>query len=196
MVKLSLSKKARLLDRLTAEQKIVQMLFKYPGAGLTLSEIASRAKVSKMNASRILKKFKSQDFINLKTLGKGEHIWRVTANTESWIYKREKIIYNISELYRSGVIEYLNEYFHNPKSIILFGSFRYGQDTEDSDIDIAVESDEGLVETLSFKEFSEFEAAVGRKVKVHVFDKKNTETNLFRNIANGIVLSGFLEVSR
>ena len=67
-------------------------------------------------------------------------------------------------------MEFLNEYFGNPKAIILFGSFRLGEDLSTSDIDIAIER-EGIDEykTMSLRlllqnsqEFSPEMNAAGR----------------------------------
>ena len=92
--------------------------------------------------------------------------------------------------------------------IIIFVSFRWGEDGRDSDIDIAVEilknkeieiiSLKKLAKRLKDPEFSKrverFEKDVERNVQIHIFNKKRINTNLFNNIANGIVLGGFLEV--
>ena len=77
----------------------------------------------------------------------------------------------------------------------MFGSYRWGTDVEESDIDIAVEVIDnkdmqiiqlGIIEQLGYK----------KKVPVnlHVFSRNKIDLNLFANIANGIILEGFLEV--
>ena len=94
------------------------------------------------------------------------------------------------------MIEFIDEYFHNPKSIVLFGSFRKGEDISNSDIDIAVENDDfKKYKTTSLRELSKFEKVIGRNIQIHLFNRKNVDINLFNNITNGIVLSGFLEVN-
>ena len=75
-----------------------------------------------------------------------------------------------------------------PKSIVLFGSYQKGEDSENSDIDLFVECDK---EELDVKIF---EKKLGRKIELH-FKKDFTlyPKELKNNIINGIVLSGFLE---
>ena len=100
------------------------------------------------------------------------------------------------------MVEFLNQYFGNPKAIILFGSFRKGEDFSTSDIDIAVESDVSEAtelenyKVIELKELGEFEKSVDKKIQLHLFNRKNVDAHVFNNIANGIVLSGFLEVKQ
>ena len=108
---------------------------------------------------------------------------------------KSKIIHNLNFIYQSGLVEYLNEHFNNPKAIILFGSFRKGDDISTSDIDIAIEADEVKeYKTVTMKELIEFENLIKRKIQIHLFNRKNADVHVFNNIANGIVLMGFLEV--
>ena len=116
---------------------------------------------------------------------------------DSPLYKREKIMYNLHMLVRSNIPEFLVQKFNAPRCIVLFGSYRKGEDADGSDIDLAVEVPEGAkTGAFNFEEFGEFEETIGRTVTVHVFSRKGMDDNLFVNIADGIVLYGFLEVSK
>ncbi len=113
------------------------------------------------------------------------------------LYIRSKIIYNLNFVYNSGLVELLVDYFKNPKALILFGSFRRGEDISNSDVDIAVESEETKeYETIGLRELSEFEKIIKRKIQIHLFNRESIDINVFNNIANGIVLWGFLEVKK
>ena len=93
------------------------------------------------------------------------------------------------------ILQEIHKKFGNSRSIILFGSYRWGDDNEKSDIDIAVE-------ILGDKEVKIFKLGVIQKlgyrqnipVNLHIFSRNKIDLNLFSNIANGIVLEGFLEV--
>ncbi len=199
------SKKEHLFDKQTIENKIASVLFKYPYTDFTLSEIVKKARVSKSMASSIIQKMKREEFIIFEEIG--EKMWRIRANIENPDFREWKILNNLSLIFESPIIDFLSEHF-NPKVIILFGSFRWGEDGRDSDIDIAVEilknkeieiiSLKKLAKRLKDPEFSKrverFEKDVERNVQIHIFNKKRINTNLFNNIANGIVLGGFLEV--
>ena len=81
--------------------------------------------------------------------------------------------------------------------MILFGTFRWGMDISTSDIDIAIE-DETIknYEIISLRELTEIENILGKKIQIHLFNKGLIDNNLYNNIINGIVLSGFLEITR
>ncbi len=178
----------------TAKQKVLELFYKFPEKEFSLSDIAKEANVAKANLGDILIFLESIGFIKIEKLTK---IWRVKANQEAWIFKRGKIDYNLNFIYQSGLVEFLYESYNNPKSLILFGSFRKGEDTSKSDIDIAIESDAFEKYTiLGLRQLSEFERSIGRAIQIHQFSRKSIDDNLFNNIANGIVLMGFLEVHK
>ena len=93
----------------------------------------------------------------------------------------------MSILSESGLIEYLEEKLF-PKVIVLFGSYRKGEDMIDSDIDLFVECKK---EELNL---SLFEKKLKRKIQLHFKEDFNSfPKELKNNIINGIVLYGFLE---
>lgn len=192
MKKLIGSKKEQLLYIETARQRIAEVLFRYPDKEFSLSELAKEAKVKKANIGVMVDELYKIGFIEIVKLA---NIWRIKANQRSWRFIKSKIVYNLNFIYQSNLVEFLNDYYRNPKAIILFGSFRKGEDATTSDIDIAIET--GSIDeytTTRLKQLAEFEEAIGRKIQLHIFNRKDVDINVFNNIANGIVLSGFLEV--
>jgi predicted nucleotidyltransferase len=178
----------------TARNKVIEILFRYPEKEFSLSDLAREAGVAKANIGNILNEFQEAGLITIEKLTK---IWRIKANQTNWLYIRNKIVYNLGFIYRSGLVEFLVENFKNPKAILLFGSFRKGEDLSNSDIDIAIESMEVKdYQTIGLRDLSEFEEIIGRKIQLHLFNRKNIDDNLFNNIANGILLWGFLEVKK
>ena len=91
-------------------------------------------------------------------------------------------------MHDTGLIEHIdNSCF--PKVIILFGSASMGEDTENSDIDIYVNS---KAKKLNLEKY---EKALKRKVNIlfeEDFNKINKE--LKNNIINGTIMEGYLEV--
>ncbi|HIG98686.1 TPA: nucleotidyltransferase domain-containing protein [Candidatus Woesearchaeota archaeon] len=178
----------------TARQRIAEVLFRYPNKEFSLSDLAIEAQVNKSNIGAILDDYHTSGFIEITKLSK---IWRIKANQASWYFQRSKIVYNLDFVYRSGLVEFLVDHFKNPKAVVLFGTFRYGTDITTSDIDIAIESAEvENYEILSLKELGEFEKGIGKKIQIHLFNRHAVDISLFNNIANGFVLSGFLEVQK
>ena len=177
-----------------AKQRVLEVFFQYTEKEFSLSDLAKEAAVAKPHIGKILKEFEKNELISITKLSK---IWRIRANQQQWNFLKSKIIYNLNFMYNSGLVEFLNNYYNSPKAIILFGSFRRGEDFSDSDIDIAIEI-EGIEEykTIFLRELIEHEKAIGRKIQIHLFNKQNIDNHLFNNIANGIVLLGFLEVNK
>src|SRR3989338_1394437 len=122
-----------------ALQRVLEVLFRYPEKEFSLSDLAKEAGVAKPHIGAILTSLEQLGFITITRLTK---IWRIKANQQSRNFIKSKIIYNLNFIYQSGLVEFLTEHFGNPKSIILFGSFRRGEDFSTSDIDLAIETDE------------------------------------------------------
>ncbi len=110
-------------------------------------------------------------------------------------YDNEKFIglkrsLNLYSLYSSGLLEELEEFYMNPKCIVLFGSYSRGEDTNESDIDIAVISSKE-----DMPDIGKYENALNRKISIHIIKSIKSEDNNFINtLVNGIVLSGYLDV--
>lgn len=201
------SKKEQLFYKETSEDKIASVLSKYPYIDFTLSEIAEKAGVSKSMTSSIIQKMNREGFIILEEIGK--KMWRIRANIENPDFKDWKTLYNLSLIFQSDIIDFIVEHL-NPKAVILFGSFRWGEDGKGSDIDIAVEIlGNKKLEVINlkklakrfkypkfYKEIDKFEKNTERNVQIHIFNRTDVNSNLFNNIANGIVLDGFLEVRK
>lgn len=188
----------------TASQRILEVLFKFPDREFSLSDLAKEARVSKAHIGSVLDGLLEAGFVQIEELSK---IWRIRANGRSWQFINAKILYNLNFIYQSGLVEMLNEFYEHPRAIVLFGSFRKGEDITSSDIDIAVETDKDILPaSLSLrqvvagenermaKQIRELEKFISRKIQVFVFNRKGVDVNVFNNIANGIVLFGFLEV--
>ncbi|MFH1209971.1 MAG: nucleotidyltransferase domain-containing protein [archaeon] len=194
MIKPIVHKKYLKLYEETAKNKVIEVLFRYPEKEFSLSDLAREAGVAKANIGKILGEFQEAGLINIEKLSK---IWRIKANQTNWLYIRSKIVYNLNFVYKSGLVEFLVDFFKNPKAIVLFGSFRKGEDLSNSDIDIAIESDEVKeYQTIVLRELLEFENIIKKKIQIHLFNRKDIDINVFNNIANGILLWGFLEVKK
>ncbi len=176
----------------SSQQRVLSVLFSSPEKEFSLSDLAKEAHVAKPHIGALLKELESLEFIKITKLTK---IWRIKANQGNENFMRSKILHNLHFVYQSGLVEYLAEHFENPRAIILFGSFRKGDDISSSDIDIAIEMDvEKEYETKSLSELSEFEKHIKKKIQIHLFHRNTIDIHVFNNIANGIVLQGFLEV--
>lgn len=185
--------KRELIADETATERLLRVFYWYPEVEFSLSELARQAGVSKSTASRLLGGLKELGVA--KVLDEGI-VLRIKANTESFEFIKLKIAYNLYSIYITNLVEFLDETLSQPKAIVLIGSFRRGEDISTSDIDIAVETVEATETTMVRPEGLErYERYFGgRKIEVHLFNRSKVDINFFNNVANGIVLSGFLEV--
>ncbi|MBI4439077.1 nucleotidyltransferase domain-containing protein [Candidatus Woesearchaeota archaeon] len=193
MKKTLVSKKKRPLDEETTTARILRVIFYSPDIEFTLTELSQLAEVSKSTASRIVRTLSEGNIVNLVDKG---IVFRIRGKVESPEYIKRKIVHNLSIIFDSGIVEFLEDMFNHPKAVILFGSFRKGEDISTSDIDIAIETDEKIdIEQVRPKGIEEYERFfLKRTIQVHLFNRKKVDINVFNSIANGIVLSGFLEV--
>jgi len=113
-----------------------------------------------------------------------------SADRTSIKFLTEKKLFNIKQMYDSGLIDYLISEYNNPV-IILFGSFSRGEDIENSDIDLYIET--SLKKALKFEKF---EKILKRKIQIFKYPRLRQITNLhlINNIINGMTFNGFLEV--
>ena len=194
MKKPQIPQKEQSLYKETAKLRVLEVLFLYPEKEFSMTDLAKEAKVAKANIGKILEELRSKDFIGVTKLNV---MWRIKSNQQNKGFARSKIIYNLNLIYQSRLADFLVDFFKNPKSIILFGSFRKGEDISNSDIDIAIESEDSKeYRIIQLKELAGLEGKIRRKIQLHLFNRKNIDAGLFNNIANGIVLSGFLEVKK
>jgi len=166
-----------------------EVFFKYPTTELELIEISRKIKLAHTSVKKNLKELITLSIINQKILKKGKRNYPIyKANLESKDYKKYKKISNYAQILESGLIQFIEQKLA-PKSIILFGSFSRGEDIEDSDIDLFIECKEHKLN------FNKFETELNRNIQLHFKDSfSKYPKELKNNIANGIVLSGFLEV--
>lgn len=171
--------------------KVMRWFFSFPERKIGLSDLVSEVGISKTTANRIILKLEKEGFLVKEVIGKA---WRVNCNQSHVYNKTKKIAYNLEMVYESEIVEEIDKKYH-PKSVILFGGYRKGDDNEKSDIDIAVEVVSNT--KMKIEEFwivEKFGFRKNVKVNVHVFSRKNVDKHLFSNIVNGIVLEGFLEI--
>jgi predicted nucleotidyltransferase len=175
-----------------AFDKCLVWFYGYPTTKIGLTELAKAINSSKTATKQIVESLITFQFLNREIIGKA---WLLSANQQHPYFITKKIPYNLSTIYESGVIEAVHKSVPSPRAIILFGSYRWGTDIEGSDIDIAIEVignqelqviRHGIIGQLGYRK--------NVPVNWHIFSRNHVDSNLFANIANGIVLDGFLEV--
>lgn len=105
-------------------------------------------------------------------------------NPKAIAFKR---IENLKQIYESGLIEFLEEKFPSC-TIILFGSYSLGEDTTNSDIDIAV-----IGSKIKKIQLTKFDKLLERIIILHFYDNLKINENLKQNIINGVTFHGTVE---
>lgn len=168
--------------------KTAEVFFINPTKKHYLMDISKKIKLAHTSVKKNLNKLLKLKIIIKSIEKKGKRkfpLYKANLNNKNFI--KYKISYNISSILESKFIEFIKSKLM-PKSIILFGSYQKGEDTEKSDIDIFIECKKEKLDITSF------EKKLGRKIELHFNDNFNSyPKELKNNIINGIVLDGFLE---
>ena len=175
----------------TIERSVLEVFFAYPNTLFTVREVSRLRKITHPTVARCLQTLNKLKVVvgvsqKNKTGVWNNILWK--ANTSDERYKQRKKMFNLEQLYCSGIIEKIAS-DTSPNAIVLFGSYRRGEDMEESDIDLFVVSKEKKI-TLNG-----FEKKLHRKVNL-TFETNPAALNkeFLNNIINGIVLYGYIEV--
>ncbi|MBI3412579.1 MAG: nucleotidyltransferase domain-containing protein [Candidatus Aenigmarchaeota archaeon] len=171
--------------------KVLRVFMETPLKGFGLRDLCRRIRLGPASVLNYLKKLESDGLIVKKKLyGKKLYF----ANRESRLFRLYKQFETVRRIEESKLIYFLNDELAFP-TVILFGSKSSGEDTEKSDIDIAI-----ITNSKKEVDVEKYEARLGSKIHILVFDDKAFESmktkkqELFNNIINGRVLSGYLKV--
>lgn len=165
------------------KNKIAELFFMNPDKSLHIREISRKLGISVSTVSRTVSELEKEGLVTTERGVTKE----VSANTTEQ-FRDLKLSYNLNKLARSGLSHKIEETFR-PEAIVLFGSYSKGEDSSDSDIDIAVL---GGVEREC--DLSRFESELERNINLHKVSLEDAGENFKKTLANGIVLRGYLDV--
>ncbi len=167
--------------------KLKEYFLLNPTIKLRVRQIERELKVPFPSVIRYTKELEHEGI--LKTI-KITNITAYSADRTSNTYLLEKKSFNIYQLHTSGLLEFIQKELSNPV-IVLFGSYMRGEDTENSDIDL-------YIETPAKKKINldKFEKILQRRIQQFIYKNIHELENkeLANNILNGTVLTGFMEV--
>jgi hypothetical protein len=183
-----------LIELNEAYQKILYWFFSFPDSPIGLNDLSSATEISKTTAKRIIAELEKTGFLKKNVYGK---TWIITCNKDHVFNLTKKVVFNLAmvfDAYYSGLRDQSST-FGNAQAVVLFGSYRKGDDTEKSDVDIAVEVTNNTdLKIIQLGVIPQFGYRKNVPINMHIFSRNKIDINLFSNIANGIVLEGFLEV--
>lgn len=170
------------------QNEIFRLLCVKAGTDMNQREIASELDVSPTAVAKSLELLEKEGLAKVER-SKTMNLVSVQLNRDNHKAIALKRVENLSQIYESGLSDYLEEHFPGCM-VVLFGSYSFGEDTTISDIDIAVigskEKDVDLIK---------FEKALDRTINIQHYDSLNSiHKNLRENILNGITLHGAVEL--
>jgi predicted nucleotidyltransferase len=167
--------------------RILRLFFEGPNERLHLREVARRVGLSAPGAMKILRSLETESMVKKKqTVVTVEY----QGNYDNEKFMALKRALNLYSLHSSGLVSKIVDFYKIPECIVIFGSYAKGEDTRESDIDIAVMT--GMKE---YPQLDIYESDLKRKISLHLIDNiQNEEKEFINTLANGIVLYGYLEV--
>ncbi|MFH1589861.1 MAG: nucleotidyltransferase domain-containing protein [archaeon] len=169
------------------KNKIAEYFFLNPTIKLRVREIERKTKTALPSVIRYTRELEEEDILKSQNIS---NVKLYSADRASKKFLLGKKIYNLKRVFNTGLVNYLiKEYDNSP--IILFGSYSKGEDIEDSDIDLYIESP-----SKTKAKIEKYEKELQRDIQIFKYNKfKEIENKeLANNIINGTILHGFIEV--
>lgn len=168
----------------TLEYALFSLLCKKSGEKLSQRDLAKLLEVSPTAIAHTLQKLG-----NLVKIEKTKTIHFVSLNRDERQTIQFKRVVNLQSVYASNLTQYLETELAGA-TIILFGSYALGEDTQTSDIDLAVVGRKNKPLRLET-----FEKELNRKINLNFYPSwSKIHEHLKNNILNGIVLQGGVEL--
>jgi predicted nucleotidyltransferase len=173
------------MKTINIKDRIKEYFFINPTIKLRVRQIERELNLPLPSVIRYIKELNQEQILKAEMIAK---IRLYSADRSSDVFLTEKRLYNIKTL--TPVVNFLIDKYNNP-TIVLFGSYSRGEDTEDSDIDLFIETPIKKQENLE-----KFEKKLNRKIQLFKYRRITSikNKNLINNILNGITLNGFVEV--
>lgn len=169
------------LELTTLQQGILSFLFLHAGASSTANALARHLEVSPAAISKALPALKDRDLIIVQKDKESRRL-AIQMNRDNPRTKALKRVENLRLVYASGLAQELDI---PGATVILFGSFAFGEDTVTSDIDIAV------IPAKKIPNLDKYERILSRTINAQQYASlREVHKDLRESICNGIVLRG------
>jgi len=162
------------------ENKILKVLFSKPTHKFHIRELARETGLNPNTIINLTKNLEKEGLIKKE---KKKHLVEIFLNFNSDKIFQKRKLFNLSVIQNSGLIEFLVKKY-SPKSITLLGSYSRGEDIENSDVDLVIDTSKKEIESLN-----KFEKILSRKIHLLILPKKISD-EFFNNLINGVVLYG------
>ncbi|MBU0472502.1 MAG: nucleotidyltransferase domain-containing protein [Nanoarchaeota archaeon] len=176
-----------------SEEKVLEVLFENSNKEYHVRLLAKLTNLNPNTIINITDKLKKESLLT-KQKDVDTNRVLIKAKIQDRYFKLKKKFYNTDKIYKSGLIEFLEEKLSYP-TVILFGSYAKAENHVESDIDLFIICDEKIELDLNV-----FENVLNTKIQLFIHTKqefKKMKTNnkeLINNVLNGYIMTGYLEV--
>ena len=168
--------------QLCSRMKVLEIFFIEPTKIHFIKEISKRINLAHTSVRKYIKEFLKEGLIKKKEASPFNGFVANRENEDFIYYKR---IYNLYSL-KKMTYTIINKLY--PKTVILFGSYSRGEDTEASDIDLII-----ISKSKNIK-LDNFEKELKREINAIIISRLDKlEKNMIKKIYNGIVLYGEIQ---
>jgi len=168
--------------------KVLRVFFINPTKKFNLKEISRLSRIAHTSVKNELEKLIKQKLIIKEIEIRGKRKFPVYSSNINEKFLELKRIHNESAIKQSELIAYLRAQLM-PNLIVLFGSFSRGEDIEESDIDIFIESKPKEIDLKKFENILNHKINLIFKPNINLLKKE-----FLNNILNGIILYGIIEI--
>jgi predicted nucleotidyltransferase len=168
--------------------KILGVFFINPKKKFNLKDISRLSKIAHTSVKNELEKLIKQKLIIKEIEIRGKRKFPIYFSNINEKFLGLKKMHNEYAIKQSGLIPYLRAQLM-PNLIILFGSFSRGEDIEESDIDLFIESKQKEIELNKFEEILHHKINLIFKPNINLLKKE-----FLNNILNGVILYGIIEL--
>jgi len=159
--------------------KVLEIFFIEPTTIHFIREISKRINLAPTSVRNHIKELQKENLIKPKQAKPFNGF--IANRDEDFIF--QKRAYNLLTL--NNIKKYLTETYY-PRLIVVYGSYSLGEDIENSDIDVLIQS-----KTKKQLNLDKFEKQLKRKIHIiTVKDINELDKNIKTKIYNGIVLHG------
>ena len=168
-----------------SKHRILQEFFDFPRKNFQIRELSRNTKIALPSVTNHLKSLLKEGFVVREEKGIYPSF---KANRDSEMFKIYKKTNLLIRIYESGLADFINDQCL-PNTIILFGSGAKGEDFEESDVDLFVQSAAKKID------ISKYEKILNRKISLFFEEKfSKLSDELKNNILNGVVLKGYMNI--
>ena len=162
------------------QRSVMELLFDFPTTVFSEREMARQLDVSPTAIAKAVRRLEEAGLASVKK----KFLLDIRLAAENEKVTEMKRVSNLGKLYSSGLVSFFSDNLPGA-TVVLFGSYACGEDTERSDIDLAVIGTEEKALKLE-----SFEKTLRRRINVQFFGSRKIDKNLKENIINGITLKG------